>query len=66
MDQDIKALLDEYADIRETLTGELLFTLVGVGWEARAGRGFIDLYDALMEVEQQAREKEECDVGVAS
>ena len=53
MTKDITVLLNEYADIRESLTGEFLFTLVGVGWEARARRGFIDLYDALLKVEQQ-------------
>lgn len=52
-DKDIVALLDEYADIREVLTGELLHTLVGVGWKARAGRGFIDIYDALLKIERQ-------------
>lgn len=53
MTKTIAVLLDEYADIRESLTGEFLFTVVGVDWEARAGRGFIDLYDALIEIEQQ-------------
>lgn len=53
MTKDIATLLDKYADIRETLTGELLYTLVGVGWEARAGQGFIDLYDTLMKIEQE-------------
>jgi len=52
-DRDIAVLLDEYADIREALTGEFLFTLVGVDFEARAGRGFIDLYDALIEIEHK-------------
>ena len=52
-DKDIVALLDEYADIREALTGEFLFTLVGVDFEARAGRGFIDLYDTLLKIEHQ-------------
>lgn len=51
--KNIVNLLDEYADIREVLTGELLYTLVGVDWEARAGRGFIDLYDALLKIEHR-------------
>ena len=64
----ITVLLDEYADIREALTGNRwLHRLVGEGFDAWARRGFIDLYDALIEVEQRFAKKErEDNVGLST
>lgn len=53
MIKNLATLLDEYAEVREVLTDELLHTLVGKGFEALGGQSFIDLYDTLMEIEQQ-------------
>lgn len=53
MTKNLATLVDEYAEVREVLTGELLHTLVGKGFEALGGQSFIDLYDALLKVQQQ-------------